>query len=205
MENDDVIESPRRCGRPRIHASQRVRWRKAQAARRQRLREAAAKKKKVRALFSSQRVEWRTPPELVESVLNRLGIRSFCLDPASAGAGGTVPALRHFNKSDDGLQQEWLGNHIWLNPPYGRHIKAWIRKAIHEWQSGRAKDLVLLVPARTDTSWWHELLAAGGQPEFLRGRLRFLDESGQCQDVAPFASVLVWLRPQVGDQIDPRP
>ncbi len=204
MAKDDVIETPPRSGRPRIHQNDRERWRKAQAARRQRLRDAATCKK-PRAIFSSQRGEWGSPPELIGNVLSRLEIDCFCLDPASPGPGGPVPARRYFTKEEDGLCQEWVGEHVWLNPPYGRHLAKWVRKAVSEWHFGRAKTIVLLLPARTDTLWWHELITAGGQPEFLKGRVRFLDTDGQRRDVAPFASVLVWLRPQVGDQIDPRP
>jgi phage N-6-adenine-methyltransferase len=90
---------------------------------------------------------------------------------------------RYFTIEDDGLAQEWRGR-CWMNPPYGREIGAWMAKA---WSSAAAGALVVcLVPARTDTPWWHDY-AIKGEVEFLRGRLKF----GGHKNPAPFPSAVV--------------
>ena len=84
----------------------------------------------------------------------------------------------------DGLTQEWFGN-VWMNPPYGRDIKAWMKKAYE--QSLYGAKVVCLVPARTDTSWWHEYAMKAREIRFIRGRLRF----GNSKENAPFPSVVL--------------
>jgi hypothetical protein len=71
-----------------------------------------------------------------------------------------------------------------MNPPYGRAIKDWMAKAYDSSKNG-AK-VVCLVPARTDTAWWHDY-AMKGEITFLRGRLKF----GNSKNSAPFPSALV--------------
>jgi hypothetical protein len=75
-----------------------------------------------------------------------------------------------------------------MNPPYGREIKEWMRKAVEEWRSGAT--VVCLVPARTDTAWWHDY-AMLGKIEFLRGRIKFVHPNGETSQSAPFPSALV--------------
>ena len=88
-----------------------------------------------------------------------------------------------FSPEQDGLAQEWKGV-CWMNPPYGRGIGKWVRKAYESSQAGAT--VVCLVPARTDTSWWHDYVAKG-QVHFIRGRLKFGDGKGS----APFPSAIV--------------
>ena len=90
---------------------------------------------------------------------------------------------RFFTQEMDGLKQEWTGV-CWMNPPYGRAIKSWMKKAYESSQNG-AK-VVCLVPARTDTAWWHDY-AMKGEIEFIRGRLKF----GDAKNSAPFPSAIV--------------
>jgi phage N-6-adenine-methyltransferase len=94
---------------------------------------------------------------------------------------------RYFTRADDGLAQTWSGR-IWCNPPYGRQVGAWMRKAWEAAQS-TAQLVVCLVPARTDTAWWHQY-AMRGEIEFLPGRLRF----GEATSGAPFPSAIVVFR-----------
>lgn len=77
-----------------------------------------------------------------------------------------------------------------MNPPYGRGIGKWLAKAVESWQSGAT--VVCLVPARTDTAWWHDY-AMQGEITFIRGRLKFVAESGVKAD-APFPSAVVVFR-----------
>ena len=93
----------------------------------------------------------------------------------------------YFTVVDNGLAQEWTGN-CWMNPPYGREIIHWMRKAYESSLTGAT--VVCLVPARTDTKWWHEY-AMKGQIEFIRGRLKF----GDAKNSAPFPSAVVIFYP----------
>jgi len=108
----------------------------------------------------------------------------FDLDPCSPGDGDFAKA--HFTKSDDGLKLSWFGS-VFMNPPYGRTIGDWIAKAKAETESGNARVVVGLVPARTDTSWFHASIAGFATTIFLRGRLSF----GDGEQSAPFPSALI--------------
>lgn len=181
---------PNRVGRPRKHTNDRERWNAAQRARRSRLSATKSTKSKQNALFSSRTSEWYTPPEIYQPVLCSLGREQFDCDPASPSLTGPIPAQIRFTRKEDGLKQAWYGV-IWLNPPYGRQLTSWIQKAITEIRAGRAEIIYLLVPARTDTAWWHDAVAAGATAQFLKGRIRFLKENGTVGDTSPFPSVLL--------------
>src|SRR5262249_4101706 len=88
----------------------------------------------------------------------------------------------------DGLAQDWAGETVFMNPPYGRQISRWVRKA-HD-SAARGATVVCLVPARTDTHWWHNYVI-DGEVRFLKGRLKF----GDSKNSAPFPSALVIFRP----------
>jgi phage N-6-adenine-methyltransferase len=92
---------------------------------------------------------------------------------------------RYYTREQDGLAQSWTGR-VWMNPPYGREIGLWVAKALASVESGDAEIVVCLVPARTDTRWWHQY-AAKGEVEFLTGRVKF----GGCKNSAPFPSAVV--------------
>jgi site-specific DNA-methyltransferase (adenine-specific) len=113
----------------------------------------------------------------------------FDLDPCATPETAKCP--RFFTPADDELRQEWAGR-VFMNPPYGRAIAAWMRKA---WESSQttAELVVYLVPARTDTGWWHEY-AGRGDVRFLQGRLRF----GGAKSGAPFPSAVVVFRNAAG-------
>lgn len=128
---------------------------------------------------------WETPPELLEALYRVFG--RFDLDPCAPRRTRTaVKAAAHFTVEDDGLHLPWRGI-VFLNPPYGRTLSAWIAKAHEEVRSGRAKTVVALLPARPDTRYWHEHVAGKAVVYFLRGRLRF----GGIEQAAPFPSALV--------------
>ena len=96
---------------------------------------------------------------------------------------------RFFTKEDNGLLQVWDGV-CWMNPPYGREIGKWMAKAVVSWRRGAT--VVCLVPARTDTAWWHDY-AMLGEVRFLRGRLKFVSPDG-VKSSAPFPSAVVVFR-----------
>ena len=130
------------------------------------------------AAFSSATDEWATPLAFFRALDAEFG---FTLDPCSTHEN--AKCARHFTRDDDGLAQPWEGV-VFMNPPYGEVIGDWMRKAWEESQGGAT--VVCLVPARTDTAWWHDY-AMRGEVRFLRGRLKF----GNAENSAPFPSALV--------------
>ena len=157
-----------------------------------RVRITEGKSDKWKVLHASQDMTWQTPPEIWQPALDRLGLDRFDLDPCSPGPGSPIPCVDRYTVADDGLSRSWgeAGNVVWVNPPYGRALGTWIDKMIME-AAGGVK-VIALVPARTGTKWWHRALESGGNPEFLRGRVRFLGQDGAPGDAAPFDSALIW-------------
>lgn len=136
-------------------------------------------------MFTSDTPEWYTPKRVVDAVVAALG--AIDLDPC-ADAGKGIPASAHYTQADDGLSQQWRGR-IYMNPPYGREIGAWVDKLAEEFEYGNVAEAIALVPARTDTSWWAHLPAA--MVCFVTGRLSF---SGH-ENPAPFPSAVCYLGP----------
>jgi phage N-6-adenine-methyltransferase len=133
--------------------------------------------------FSSATDLWATPQEFFDRCDADFAFTlDVCATPENA------KCARFFTAADDGLAQDWSGT-CWMNPPYGREIGRWMRKAYESSLSGAT--VVCLVPARTDTRWWHDY-AMRGEIEFIRGRLKF----GNAKTNAPFPSALVVFRPQ---------
>lgn len=93
-------------------------------------------------------------------------------------------------KEIDGLAQSWRGEVVFCNPPYGRDISKWVAKAYAETLSGGAKLVVLLIPARTDTAYFHDYIYKKHEIRFVRGRLHF--NESKCG--APFPSMVVVMR-----------
>jgi phage N-6-adenine-methyltransferase len=138
----------------------------------------------ISGLTSSATDEWATPLSFFRTVALEFG--PFDLDPCANADNAKAP--RFFTREQNGLAQEWTGK-VWMNPPYGRFIPDWMAKA---WESARGGALVVcLVPARTDTAWWHDFVEGKTEVRFIRGRLKF----GGCKDSAPFPSALVIFRP----------
>ena len=129
---------------------------------------------------------WSTPQSVLDLLYGVVG-GGFDLDPCSLGRGvGRVDARRHFNRHDDGLAHQWFGN-VYMNPPYGRVLVGWVTKAAIEVRQGRADLVIGLVPARTDTLWWHSWIAACADVWLLKRRLSF----GDGMAPAPLPSALV--------------
>ena len=122
--------------------------------------------------FLSQRGDWRTPTELYKELDDEF---HFTLDPCPV------------NPTFDGLAMEWTGS-VYVNPPYGRQISRWIKKGYESSLHGAL--VVMLLPSRTDTAWFHDY-CRHGEIRFIRGRLHF-DDGLQS---APFPSMIVIFRP----------
>lgn len=131
--------------------------------------------------FSSKTNEWATPQDFFDA-LNREF--QFTLDPCATSENAKCE--KFFTEEDNGLAQQWIGHKVFMNPPYGKAIKDWMKKAYEE--SIRGAMVVCLVPARTDTNWWHDY-AMKGQIRYIRGRLKF----GNNANSAPFPSAVVIL------------
>lgn len=137
-----------------------------------------------------QTVEWGTPQEFFDNLDGEFG---FTLDVAADAENAKV--LRHFTKEDDGLSQDWSGDVVWMNPPYGREIRDWMRKAYESSLQGAT--VVCLVPARTDTRWWWDY-AMRGEIRFVPGRLKFTggSKSNPQSHNAPFPVAVIVFRPE---------
>lgn len=131
------------------------------------------------AMFSSKTDDWATPQDFFD-VWNAL----YDLELDVCADHNNAKCENYFTKEHDGLQQDWQAKRCWMNPPYGREIGKWMEKAYQESQRGAI--VVCLVPARTDTSWWHDY-AMQGAITFIRGRLKF----GDSKNSAPFPSAVV--------------
>ena len=128
--------------------------------------------------FSSKSNEWTTPQDYF-NILNKEF--NFTLDPCATKEN--AKCKKYYTKKENGLIQDWSNENVFMNPPYGREIKNWIKKAYEESLKGAI--VVCLVPARTDTIYWHNYCSKG-KVRFIKGRLKF---SGK--DPAPFPSALV--------------
>ena len=128
--------------------------------------------------------EWETPIELFLQLDAEFG---FDLD-AAATVGNALCEL-FFTEEMDGLSQEWSwADAVWCNPPYGTQIGRWVEKGSEEAQNGVT--VVMLIPARTETRYWHDYVMQAAEIRFIRGRLRF---SGATVN-APFPSAVVVFR-----------
>lgn len=129
--------------------------------------------------FSSDNQTWSTPQDFFDRLNAEFGFTlDVCALPDSA------KCANYFTPEIDGLSQPWEGA-CWINPPYGREIGKWMKKAYEE--SLRGAVVVCLVPARTDTKWWHEYVMKAAEVRLVRGRLKF----GNATASAPFPSAVV--------------
>ena len=130
-------------------------------------------------MFSSATDLWATPQDYFDSVAKEFPFTvDVCALPENA------KCEKFFSPEDDGLSKKWEGV-CWMNPPYGRVIGKWVKKAYISAKEGAT--VVALLPARTDTKWFHEYIYDKAEIRFIRGRLRF----GGSENPAPFPSILV--------------
>lgn len=138
---------------------------------------------------SSKTSEWGTPQDLFDS-LNA----EFQFDLDVCASHENAKCALYMTQEEDGLVQCWGSYRVWCNPPYGRGIAPWIRKCIEHGSAGNLA--VMLLPARTDTKWYHDLLWDNQkhvprdpvkEVRFVKGRLKF----GSSSNSAPFPSLVV--------------
>lgn len=133
-----------------------------------------------KSMFSSNSSEYETPQWLFDKLNEEF---NFTLD-VCARPDNTKCKL-FFTPAQNGLAQRWTPHICWMNPPYGRQISQWVKKAYIEAQKGAT--VVCLLPARTDTKWWHDYVMKATEIRFIKGRLRFSNTNNS----APFPSVIV--------------
>ena len=133
-------------------------------------------------MFSSETDLWATPQAFFDEWNNRY---DFELDVCATHENAKCD--KYFTPEMDGLAQEWKGV-CWMNPPYGREIGKWVKKAYESSLAGAT--VVCLLPARTDTAWWHDYVMQADDIVFVRGRLKF----GSSKNSAPFPSAVAVFR-----------
>ena len=133
-----------------------------------------------KVLFSSKTDMWSTPQHLFDELNKEF---HFDLDPCAIPSNAKCP--KFFTPEENGLSQDWGTHIVFCNPPYGRQIGAWVRKCYESWMGGAI--VVLLIPARTDTSYFHKYIYHKAELRFIRGRLKF----GNAKQGAPFPSMIV--------------
>jgi len=133
--------------------------------------------------YSSATDLWATPQHFFDALNTEFHFETdVCALPSNAKCSA------YYTPDMDGLSQEWSGI-CWMNPPYGRQIAKWIKKASESARNGAT--VVCLVPARTDTQWWHQYIEGRAEVRFVRGRLKF----GGSRNSAPFPSAVIVFRP----------
>ena len=131
-----------------------------------------------RGLFTSNTPEWATP----QAFFDKLNLEfNFTLDPCATKEN--AKCKKFYTKEDNGLVQSWDNENVFCNLPYGRVLKDWVKKA----SEVRGGVVVMLIPARTDTKYFHEYIYGKSEIRFIKGRLKF----GDSKNSAPFPSMIV--------------
>jgi len=141
-------------------------------------------------MFSSKSSEWATPQDFFNELDKEF---HFTLDACATKEN--AKCSRYFTIEDDGLKQTWKNEIVFCNPPYGRELKKWVEKCFYESMGLKpAKVIVMLIPARTDTKYFHDYIYHKSEIRFIRGRLKF----GNSKNAAPFPSMVVIYRSNEG-------
>lgn len=154
------------------------------------------------ALLSSKKMDYCTSQDFFDELDKEF---HFVLDAAATEKNAKCPM--YYTPENDGLNNSLghpigvvdIGGAVFCNPPYGREIGKWVKKAYEEAQKGIT--VVLLIPSRTDTTYFHDYICGKAEIRFIRGRLRFTDEDGKTYDPAPFPSmVVIYNNPRKGQR-----
>ena len=133
-------------------------------------------------IFSSSFMEWETPQELFNKVN-----KEFNFDIDVCASAENTKCSKYYSIQDNGLEQTWSGV-CWCNPPYGREIIKWVKKAYESSLEGAV--VVMLIPARTDTKWFHQYVYGKAELRFIKGRTKF-KKNGKVLNSSTFPSMLV--------------
>ena len=132
------------------------------------------------ALFSSKTDLWETPQDFFNKLNEEF---HFTLDPCALPENAKCD--KFFTPKENGLIQDWSGYRVFCNPPYGKSISSWVKKCYTE--SLKGTFIVMLIPARTDTVYFHNYIYHKADIRFIKGRLKF----GDSKNSAPFPSMIV--------------
>lgn len=145
-------------------------------------------------MFSSQTDQWATPQDFFDKLNEEF---NFTLDPCADEYNHKCE--KYYTKEDDGLKKSWQNERVFCNPPYGREIGKWVKKCLEEVVFFGCELAVMLIPARTDTKWFHQYIYRERSERcdfvdieirFIKGRLKF----GDSKNSAPFPSMVVIFR-----------
>jgi site-specific DNA-methyltransferase (adenine-specific) len=135
-------------------------------------------------MFSSKRMDWETPQDFFD----KLNVEfHFTLDPCANEQN--AKCKKFYTIEQDGLAQSWQGEIVFCNPPYGRELSKWVEKAYKESRKPNTI-VVMLIPARTDTKYFHQYIYKKSEIRFIKGRLKF----GNSTNGAPFPSMVVVMK-----------
>lgn len=132
-------------------------------------------------MFSSKTDQWATPQNFFDELNKEF---NFTLDPCADEFNHKCE--KYYTQKEDGLSKDWGNEIVWCNPPYGKEIGKWVKFAFENnkfWKN----TIVMLLPARTDTKWFHEYIYGKAEIRFVKGRLKF----GNSKNSAPFPSMVV--------------
>ena len=130
-------------------------------------------------MFSSNDLTWATPQSLFDKLNEEF---NFTIDVCATAVNAKCEV--YYSPEIDGLKQNWSGT-CWMNPPYGRKIGIWLKKAYEE--SLKGTTVVCLIPSRTDTKYWNDYCMKAKEIRFIKGRLKF----GTSTNSAPFPSAII--------------
>jgi len=143
-------------------------------------------------------VEWGTPPAIYLALDQEF---DFTLDAAASALN--AKHIRHLTKAEDALRVPWIDERVFCNPPYGKALKAWTEKALHECRENGSL-VVMLIPSRTDTIWFHQNVLPWAEIRFIKGRLGYTKDGSNTAHRAPFASMVVIYRPPLERSLEQR-
>ena len=138
----------------------------------------------IKVMYSSKTDNWATPQDFYDKLDSEF---HFTLDPCADK--NNHKCKKYYTKEDDGLLQDWGGEIVFCNPPYGRQISKWVEKCFNESRKDQTI-VVMLIPARTDTKYFHQYIYNKAELRFVKGRLKFGDSKAN----APFPSMVVIFR-----------
>ena len=140
-------------------------------------------------MFSSKSNEWATPQPFFDKLDEKF---NFTLDPCATEK--TAKCKKYYTAKDDGLSKSWEGETVFVNPPYGKELKHWVKKSYEESRNANTT-VVLLCPALTDTQYFHNYMMKASELHFIKGRLKFENDSKE-KNSAPFPSVVAVFKSQ---------
>ena len=138
----------------------------------------------IKAMLSSEKMDWETPVDFFNLLNDEF---NFTLDPSATVEN--AKCKKYYTKEDDGLKQNWDNERVFCNPPYGKEIAKWVKKA----SEARGGIVVLLIPARTDTKYFHKYIYHKSEIRFIKGRLKFKGNQ-KGSGPAPFPSAVIIFR-----------